>query len=74
MGVVLGSHAVAEPMSANEPCVTVVISLHSKIRSVPHLKRPQTSAAPSAPLARSLYESTWCEKMCVSRLPSLANA
>ena len=39
-------HAVAEPMSSKEPCVTVVISLHSKIRSVPHLKRPQTSAAP----------------------------
>ena len=49
------------------PRVTVVISLHSKMRSVPHLKRPQTSAEPSAPLARSLYETTWCEKMCVSR-------
>ena len=56
------------------PCVTVVISLHSKMRSVPHLKRPQTSAEPSAPLARSLYETTWWLKMCVSRFPSLANA
>ena len=46
-------HAVAEPISASEPCVTVVISLHSKMRSVPHLKRPQTSAEPSAPLARA---------------------
>ena len=53
--------AVAEPRSAPmAPCVTVVISLHSKMRSVPHLKRPQTSAEPSAPLARSLYETTWC--------------
>ena len=68
-------HAVAEPRSAPmAPRVTVVISLHSKMRSVPHLKRPQTSAEPSAPLARSLYETTWCEKMCVSRLPSLAKA
>ena len=58
--MVYGTHAVAEPMSCKEPCVTVVISLHSKMRSVPHLKRPQTSAEPSAPLARSLYETTWC--------------